>query len=446
MSDVDELGNEPEGRVPPQNLLAEQSVLGSMMLSKAAVVDVGDVLDPGDYYVPKHEVIHRAILSLVDRGEPHDIISVTDELTRTGKISKAGGFGYVASLTDAMPTAANAGYHAEKVREKAIMRRLVEAGERIVQMGYASEGIAIDLAEKARAELDAAAQNSRRDLRPIGEAFGRVVTDLEEKPSYIETPWREINDYIGGLRPGCLYVVGARPGEGKTIMGLQIATQLALSGPVAFSSLEMSEDELLKRLIAMKAKVHMTPMGTHSLSAEDWEKIAIARSGILALPLFVDDRSGVNITQIKAHARSAQRKGQLRGVVVDYIQLITGGDPRQQRWEIVGEISRQLKILARELQCPVVALAQLNRESVGKQKRAPQIADLRESGSIEQDADVIMLLQRQRDQDDIVTDQLNVFVAKNRHGRTGMRTLLWEGQYARLSSRQWGMPELPIHD
>lgn len=427
-----------EGLVPPHDAVAEASVLGGMLLSRDAAFEVISVLEARDHYLPKHELVHEAIVALLGRGEPADAVTVVDELRRRGVLERVGGAAFPHELTSAVPTAANAVFYAEIVREKAILRRLVEAGIRITQRGYASEGDAAELAESARRELDEAAANAVAQVEPIGSAFSRLVDSLEERPRYVETPWRDLNALVGGLRPGGLYVIGARPGEGKTIMGLQLAAQLASSGPVAFSSLEMSRDELLTRLIAMRGKVHLTPLTTHALSDEDWERVSRVRPGILNLPLFVDDRSGVTVTQIRAWARSVSRRGQLAGVVVDYLQLITGGDRSRARHEVVGEISRQLKILARELGCPVLALSQLNRESVGKQgRRAPSLADLRESGSIEQDADVVLLLQRSLDDDGKPGDRLGVHVAKNRHGQTGVRTLAWEGQFARVVDLRW---------
>ena len=435
----------PDEIVPPQDLLAEQSVLGAMMLSRSAVFDVLGVLEGADFYTPRHEFIWNAISVLAGAGEPVDAITVGDQLGRDGLLGKAGGAEYLHQLTGIVPTAANAAFYADIVREKAIKRRLVEAGIRITQMGYSSEGEAVELAESARAELDVAASNARAEVSTIGSVFNQVFDSMQTKAPFILTPWREINDLLGGIRRNALYVIGARPGEGKTMMGMQLAEVLARTGPVAFSSLEMSTDQLLMRLIASRARVHMTPLMNGFLTDEHKVKIAEVRSDIQALPLFVDDRSGVTVTQIKAFARSVSRKGRLAGVVVDYAQLITGGNRNQQRWEVVGEISQQLKVLSRDLECPVILLAQLNRESV-KGRRAPTLADLRESGSLEQDADVVLLMQREHDKNDEATDRLNVYVAKNRHGRTGMRSLLWEGQFARLASQSWGYRPEPVAD
>lgn len=424
-------------RVEPQDLDAEKSVLGAMMLSQTAVWDALSILQPDDFYGPKHALVFTAAAALAQRNEPVDAISVADELGRTGELERAGQASYMHELTAFVPTAANAGYYAAIVRQKAVKRHMIAAGTRIVQRGFAEEGEALEALEAGRADLDRVVRGAVTDVSPVGWAYDHVVDFLGKQPRTVPTPWPVLDDLMGGLRPGALYVIGARPGDGKTLAGLQIAQRLASNGPVAFSSLEMSQDELMQRIISNRAGVHMSTLGRHSLTQTDWERVATVRSEIVNLPLFVDDRSGVTITHIKSFARSVSRKGDrpIAGVVVDYLQLVSGTDSAQKRFEIVSEVSRQLKIMARELGCPVVALSQLNRESagVGKLRRAPSLADLRESGSIEQDADVVLLLQRQVEKDGQPADRLDVHVAKNRHGRTGRRTLLWQAQFARLS-------------
>lgn len=446
---MDEQGQDGQ-RVPPSDEMAEQSVLGSMMLSKTALWEVIEVLQPGDFYHPKHELVFRAAVAVAMRNEPVDLVSVSDELARTGETVRAGGVGYAAELTSVPPTASNAAYYAGIVKSKAVKRRMIAAGTRIVEMGFSHVGDPLEQAEAARAELDAVATNAATEVETIGSTFASVVVGLEENPQVVETPWPEINDLITGLRPGTLDVIGARPGEGKTIVGLQLAEELAQKGSVAFSSLEMSRAELVERMIAGRARVHMGSIARHSLTDEEWRRVAEVRAEIERMPLYIDDRSGVTVMQIKAFARSVKRRGHLSGVVVDYVQLIQGaGRKDTSRNEVVGEITRQLKIMARELEVPVIALAQLNRDVITKGKlRPPTLSDLRESGSIEQDADLVILLQRLLEKDDQPGDRIDMHVAKHRKGRTGRRTLFWEGQYARVSSmggRYVGFP-LPVQD
>lgn len=431
-------------RMPPHDEVAEQSVLGGSMLSVSALADVVGELRPRDFYTPKHVLIFEAILALYSHGEPTDVVAVTDQLIKSGELPRAGGADYLHLLTSIVPTAANAGYYAGIVASKATLRRLVEAGTRIAQMGYDGLGEPSDLVGEAQTELDQVGGGARLELPSVGEAFDYWAEEIESSPTYVETPWRDLNGLLGGLRPGRFYVIGARPSEGKSIMALQIAHRLAAAGPVAFSSLEMSRGELITRLVSMRANINMTALNSHRLDTQQWARVAQVRGEITELPLVIDDRSGVTVESIQSFARTVARRGHLAGVVVDYLQLVSGQRGRD-RHEVVGDISRRLKVMARDLRCPVVALSQLNRDSVGKGRRAPTLADLRESGSIEQDADVVLLLQRAIDRDGLPGEDLHVHVAKNRHGPTGMKTLQWEGKYSRVVSRAWGsQAELPF--
>lgn len=434
-------------RVPPHDDIAEQSVLGAMMLAPSAVWDVLDVVEGRDFYHPKHEIVFEAIVALNARDEPIDAITVHDELARRGDLKKVGN-AITHELTAATPTAANAGYYADIVHDKAIRRRMLAAGTRILERGFSDEGNAPELVEHARAEIDAVIGAERAEVVRVGAAFSQVVEELSTQPNVIETPWHEINKILVGLHPGRLVVIGARPGEGKTMVGAQLAVAMCRKGPVAYSSLEMTRGELLQRLISSQASVHMGSLERSYLSKEEWERVAEVRPRLDALPLYVDDRSEVTITQIRAHARSVSRKGQLGGIVVDYLQLVSGvGD--DERYRIVSEVSRQLKIMAKQFDCPVIALSQLKRapQMQGKVRKPPTLEDLRESGTIEQDADVVALLQRGQSEDGYPDNRLRFHIAKNRHGRQGYSHLLWEGAYARVSSwKNNGQYELPIPD
>lgn len=429
----------------PHDDLAEQSVLGSMMLSAAALWEVLDGLVSSDFYQPRNAVVFDAIAAVAGRNDPVDALSVSDELQRSGMVVKAGGVDYVMALTSVPSTPANAAYHAEIVKDRALRRLTVETGFRVVELGFSPEGDPVDQVEAARMELGRVSSSASVEVAAVGQEFAAVADSLDTAPATVPSPWPELDEVIVGFEGGRLYVLGARPGEGKTMMGLQIAMALANSGPVAFTSLEMSRQELMLRMMASRATVPMANLSRRVLTDVDWDRLRRARPGIERLPLFIDDRSGLTVQHVKAFARTVARKGKLGGVVVDYLQLMQGGVRGQDRHEVVAEMSRQLKAMARELGCPVIALSQLNRGSAGegKQRRAPSLADLRESGAIEQDADVVVLLQRQLEDDGEPGDRLTVIVPKNRHGRTGRRTLLWEGKYARVSSFRSG-PELVI--
>lgn len=425
-----------EELVPPNDLAAEQSVLGALMLSSSTIWDVAGTVTADDFYQPKHQHIFEAILALNSNNEPMDVIAVSDHLQKVGKLGLAGGPEYLHTLTSFVPSIASAGYYAGIVSEKALLRRLVVAGQRITQMGFRSEGDADDLVEQARFELNRVGRNTKADIVNVGPSFDRVVDATQETVKAAPSPWSKLDELIVGLMPGKMYVIGGRPGDGKTIMGLQLARAMCATGNVALTTMEMQQDEITQRLIASMADVDYGALVRHQLTAEEWDRVRVARPRIANMPLFVDDRSDMTITKIKAFARSVARKGPLGGVVVDYLQLISGTGQRQTRYEIVSEVARQLKNMAKELGCPVVALSQLGRgDSGGRGKggvREPILSDLKESGEIEQAADVVMLLHRPLDEGGKVGNDLMLIVAKNRSGRTGVRWLRWEARFSRV--------------
>lgn len=434
----------PAERTPPHDSLSEQSVLGACMLSARILPEVLDMLQGPDFYEPKHETIFDAIRALAAGGRPVDAITVGEELSRSGRLREVPQqAAYLHELTSLVPTAANAVFYAEIVRQRAQQRRLIEFGEAAARAGF-DGGDPDEQVEQLRAELDGVVGEQRVSLNPIGSRWSAVEEALSEPPPFIETPWPEINSLMGGLRKGGLYIVAARPGAGKTIVGLQLAAKLAERGPVAFSALEMSTDQMLERLIAQKGQVSMSSLSRHDLSAGEQAQMSMVRAQVERLPLYVDDRSGVTVQQVKSFARSVSRKGEIAGVVVDYLQLISSHDKRMSTHEMVGEIAAQLKTLARELDCPVIALSQLNRESIQAKtsktgQRPPTLGDLSKSDAIGHHADVVLMLQRRLELDGEPGDILDAFLAKNRHGNVGRRSLRFEGKFARLVSKPVGL-------
>jgi replicative DNA helicase len=428
---------DPGDRTPPHDLLAEQSALGSMLLSRDAVdAVVAEVRGP-DFYIPKHEIVFAAISALTGRGEPVDVITVTAELNKSGQIGRAGGAEYLHTLTGIPSTTANAGFHAGIIADLAKRRRMIEAGTRVVQMGYASEGATDDLIETARAEVDAVQGLRRHPLRMIGEALPKLAATLEEKPKYLPTPWASIDTLIGGFAPGELCVIAARPGEGKSIALLQAALKAARHGVVAFSSLEMSFEQLQLRMVSQFGEVHMTALRNHDLSEQDWNRLGDAAKLTSGAPVFVDDAGAgemATIGTIRSHARAVAKRGTLAAIFVDYVQLIDG--PGENRVRELDGVSRGLAQLAAEFNVPVVAAAQLNRgqQSRGNARPEPTLRDLRESGGIEANATAVMLLHRDAEKR---PNDLDVIVAKNRQGRIGKVTLRWQPEYARIVDRDW---------
>lgn len=441
--DLAQLGlDEGAGRIPPHDMLAEQSVVGAILLgSKQALDDVSEQMRPDDFYQPRHEVILTSALALTARGLPVDVVTVGDELQRTGKVAQAGGHAYLHHCASVVITPANAGYYAGIVAEKAVLRRLVEAGTRIVEMGYASEGDTSALVEHARAEVDGVSSKIARSSEPIGSLIEDLAAQLEEKPELTPTPWPRLDGIIGGFRPGALYVIAARPGKGKSALAAQMGVELAKRGPVGFLSLEMGRMAILQRLVSMLGEVPLPALVNHQMTQTDWNSFARVAAPVLrGLPLHVEDAGGWTMTQVASYARSLHRDGGMQGLIVDYLGLLkTDGQHRERHLE-VASITRACKELATALGVPVILLSQLNRQGIarGKGKETPPVlTDLRESGAIEQDSDVVVLLHRE-DRSSV----LEVNVAKNRHGPTDRFELKWEGRFVRAVSKEWSATAL----
>lgn len=418
----------------PRDERAEASVLGAAMLSRDAAAEVVELLTAADFYVPRHGTIFDAVQALVSRSEAVDSITVTDELLRVGAMEKIGGPAVVYELTSQVPTAANVGYYVDIVRERAVLRRLLAAGDQIAADAVKGEGSVDALVERARGVVDSVSGRTVRQVSMIGDGLSATLRGLRDgTESMMPTQWSKLNSFIGGLRPGALYVIGARPGVGKTVAGLNLATAAAENVLVGYASLEMSEDELRKRVLASEASVHLSGLLDARLSSSDWEAITEADARIRGLRLSVLENAD-SLSRVVSFARTLHRMGGLGLLVVDYLQLMRGDGRAESRQVEVSEFSRTLKQLAMELQIPVVALSQLNRESAGRKGGEPRISDLRESGSLEQDSDVVILLHRDEERRPA---QMQMIVAKNRHGRPGELKLSFEGRFARVSEVPW---------
>lgn len=414
---------------PVHDVVAEQSVLGAMLISREAIADIADVLDGGDFYRPAHETIYRTILEVHAAGSPVDAITINDALSKMGEIARTGGAAYTHQLATSVPSASSGAYYAEIVAHAATRRRLTAAGRKIQDIA-ASGGDVDELVEASRREVDLTSRATGTAVQSFGETIDVMLGSLDEDINHRPTPWQAVNDIIGGLRPGALYVVGARPSVGKSVVALNLACELAKHGSVAFSSLEMSNNDVQIRAVSADLNLDVSRLIERRLTPGDWGKIRERRATWQDVPLYVDDRSGVTITDVKRFARSVHRRQPLAGLVVDYLQLMAQphGDKRP-RHEFVADMSRQLKIMAMDMQIPVIALSQLNRASESRQDKMPMLSDLRESGAVEQDADVVILLHREIMGE--TRDELSMLVAKNRHGATGLAELTFWGHYSK---------------
>ncbi|MDO4665627.1 MAG: replicative DNA helicase [Actinomycetaceae bacterium] len=432
-------------RVPPHDMDAEQSVLGAMLLSKDAIADVTEAIKGSDYYAPKHETIHNAIIDLYGRGEPADAITVAAELEKRGELGKIGGGPYLHTLTAMVPTAANANYYAKIVRDKAQMRALVDVGTRIVQLGYAADGgDPAEIINTAQSEIYAVTQNRMaEDYVAIGEVLDPLVAELEEiennkgKITGVPTGFYDLDRLLGGLHEGQMIIVAARPAMGKSTLALDFCRSASIKHGIAsvIFSLEMSRSEIAMRMLAAEGRVQMSKMRRGEMDRSDWVKVAEALSRADQAPLFIDDSPNMSMTEIRAKCRRLKQQHNLGLVVVDYLQLMTSGRAVESRQQEVSEFSRALKLLAKELELPVIAVAQLNRGPEQRTDHRPMMADLRESGSLEQDADVIMLLHRPEvyNEDDRA-GEADIIVAKHRNGSTGVVPVSFLGHLACFGS------------
>ncbi len=428
-------------RTPPQDLIAEQGVLGGMLLSKDAIADVVEIIRDRDFYRPAHELIYDAIVDLYGRGEPVDPVTVSAELTKRGDIARAGGAPYLHTLISSVPTAANAGYYAKIVRERAILRRLVEAGTKIVQLGYSTEGEVDDAVDQAQAEVYSVTERrANEDYVQLSTLIPAAFDEIEKisqgvTGEGVKTGFKDLDSLTNGLHPGNMIVLAARPAVGKSTLGLDIARYASIhkGDTSVIFSLEMSRSEITMRMLSAEARVALNNIRAGTLNDEEWARLARRMGEIAEAPLFIDDSSNLSLMEIRAKARRLKQRHNLKLIIIDYLQLMTSGKRVENRQQEVSEFSRQLKLLAKELNVPIVAISQLNRSPEQRSDKKPLLSDLRESGSIEQDADVVILLHR----DDLYDNQnrsgeADLIVAKHRNGPTRTITVSAQLHFARF--------------
>ena len=385
-------------RTPPQDNDAEQSVLGSMLLSKDAIADVIEVVRGTDFYRPAHETAFDAMVDLYGRGEPVDPVTVAAELQRRGELVRVGGAPYLHTLSASVPIAANAGYYAEIVREKAILRRLVDAGTRIAQMGYAGEGLVDDVVDRAQQEVYGVTdKRSSEDYAPLSAIMEATLDEIEAISNRdgemvgVPTGFADLDELTNGLHPGQMIIVAARPAMGKSTLGLDICRAASIHHNLTsvIFSLEMTRNEITMRMLSAEARIPLNHMRNGHMNDEDWAKLARKMGEVSSAPLFIDDSPNMTMMEIRAKARRLKQRHDLRLIVIDYLQLMSSGKKVESRQLEVSEFSRQIKLLAKELEIPIIALSQLNRGAEQRADKRPMMSDLRESGCVTADTRVL---------------------------------------------------------
>ena len=431
-------------RTPPQDIAAEQSVLGGMLLSKDAIADVAEMIRGTDFYRPAHEMIFEAIVDLYARGEPADAVTVSDELTKRGDLGRIGGAPYLHTLISSVPTAANAGYYARIVRERSVLRRLVDAGTRIAQLGYATDGGDVDeLVNTAQAEVYAVTERRvSEDYIPLRDVINATMDEIDAASNRgdgmigVPTGFADLDRLTNGLHPGQMIILAARPAIGKSTLGLDVCRAASIKNQLAsvIFSLEMSRTEITMRLLSAESGVPLQNMRKGTMKDEDWTRLAATMGKVSEAPLFLDDSPNMSLMEIRAKCRRLKQRHDLRLVVVDYLQLMSSGKRVESRQQEVSEFSQALKLLAKELEVPVIAISQLNRGPEQRTDKRPQMSDLRESGSLEQDADVVILLHREDfyERESPRAGEADLIVAKHRNGPTDTVTVAFQGHRARF--------------
>ena len=441
-------------RVPPQDIAAEMATLGGMLMSKEAITDVIEVLHGPEFYKPAHEMIFDAIVEVYNRSQPADALLVGDELAKRGELKLIGGAPYLADLMAQVPTAANAGYYARIVKEKSLMRGLVQAGTRITQLGYSTDAGDIDeLVTMAEAEVYSVAHRDREkeDYMAVGGLLNAVNLEIEAGQSReqgqmtgVPTGFVELDELTGGLHPGQMIIVAARPAMGKSTLAVDFCRSASIHShgadgkliPSCYFSLEMGRMELMMRILAAESGVELTKLrGGRQMNDRDWKDVAVAYNPVSEAPMFIDDSPHLTMPEIRSKALRLKQQHGLGLLVIDYLQLMSSGKRVESRQQEVSEFSRSLKLLAKELDVPVVAVAQLNRGPEQRTGNKPQMSDLRESGSLEQDADIIMLLHRPEYYNpEDRSGEADIIVAKHRNGQTRTIPVAFQGHLARFAN------------
>ncbi|WP_397536676.1 replicative DNA helicase [Rummeliibacillus pycnus] len=442
--------NDPQlDRVPPHNQEAEQSVIGAIFLEPQALITASEILIPEDFYRSAHQIIFQTMLRLSDQGKAIDVITVTEELSSHNELDDIGGISYITEIANAVPTAANVGYYAQIVSEKAVLRRLIRVATKIAEDGYTREDeVDALLSEAERKVMEVANRKNAGDFKHVKDVLVETYANVEQLQNRkgditgIPTGFRDLDRLTAGFQRGDLIIVAARPSVGKTAFALNVAQAVGTQTTenVAIFSLEMGAEQLVMRMLCAEGNIDAQVLRTGALNSEDWRKLTMATGTLSRAGIYIDDSAGVRVSEIRAKCRRLKQEQGLGMILIDYLQLIQGsGGAGQNRQQEVSEISRSLKALARELEVPVIALSQLSRGVEQRQDKRPMMSDLRESGSIEQDADIVAFLYRE-DYYDKQTEDANtieIIVAKQRNGPTDTVKLAFKKEFNKFVSVDW---------
>lgn len=434
--------------IPPQNTDAEASLLGAILIDSDAIVKIADIIQPADFYDPKHQRIFEAISQLYEKHNPIDVLTLSDQLKNSGFIEFVGGASYLTQLTNFVPTAAHVEQYAEIVAQKALRRRLIKASQDIVELGYKEESNLQELIESAESKLfEVSQRHIKQDVTSmetiLAESFERLDELHKDKGKIrgVPTGYRDLDNILAGLQRSDLFIIAARPSMGKTALTLNLAHNVALQSkePVLLFSLEMSKEQLVDRMLAMESGVDAWALRTGNLTDSDFEKIGHAMGTLSEAQIFIDDSPSITVSDLRTKARREAHIRPLGLIIVDYLQLMSGGSRFSgdgNRVQEISEISRGLKGIARELNVPLVALSQLSRSVESRSPQIPQLQDLRESGSIEQDADVVAFLYREDyyNPDSERKNIMDIFIKKHRNGPTGAVELYFDRDKQRFRS------------
>ena len=431
-------------KVPPNDIEAEQAIIGSMLTDKDAVISAIETLKEQDFYREDNRAIYSAMLNLYNRSEPIDLITVKAELEAMGKFEQIGGLEYLAELPEKVPTTANASKYIKIVEEKSVLRNLIKTANEIIELGYDPTEEVDDIMENAEKKIFNIMQDkNNKGYSPIKDILVDSFTQLEELYNRkqhitgVPTGFVELDYKTAGFHSSDLILIAARPAMGKSAFALNIATNAAVRAkvPVVIFSLEMSKEQMVNRILCSEAMVDSNKVRTGKLEEDDWTKLAEAIGPLSEADIYIDDTPGISVTEIRAKCRKLKLEKNIGMVVIDYLQLVQGTNKRNgSREQEISEISRSLKILAKEIGVPVVALSQLSRAVEQRPDHRPMLSDLRESGAIEQDADIVMFLYRDDyyNQDSEKKDIAEIIIAKHRGGSTGTVELLWLGSYTKF--------------